>query len=230
MRPSGGIARSGSPGVGGVRRPDESRRVPGRVESGWVESARMTGPGRDGASRHGTDWTDPGRVESERIGPGRADGLSRGPRRERSRVTACPRTQEQWCSYAIDEARDDSQPQKASMGVGVGVGVAAARGCGGGRGGAGRWRWCGETVGAVVVEAGGRGGGERRGPRTEWTRPARRQLSRKDTGTEHRSPLAQRPTSASFARNCSTDLVWIWLTRLSVTPRTLPISASVRPS
>lgn len=41
---------------------------------------------------------------------------------------------------------------------------------------------------------------------------------------------AHRPTSASLARSWSTDLVWIWLTLLSVTPRTLPISASVRPS
>lgn len=40
----------------------------------------------------------------------------------------------------------------------------------------------------------------------------------------------QRPKLASFARNWSTDFVWIWLTRLSVTPSTLPISASVSPS
>jgi hypothetical protein len=31
-------------------------------------------------------------------------------------------------------------------------------------------------------------------------------------------------------RSCSTDLVWIWHTRLSVTPSTWPISARVRPS
>jgi len=41
---------------------------------------------------------------------------------------------------------------------------------------------------------------------------------------------SQRPKLASFARSWSTDFVWIWLTRLSVTPSTLPISASVRPS
>ena len=32
------------------------------------------------------------------------------------------------------------------------------------------------------------------------------------------------------ARSCSTALVWIWHTRLSVTPRTWPISANVKPS
>src|SRR5690606_23941691 len=42
--------------------------------------------------------------------------------------------------------------------------------------------------------------------------------------------LLQRANPASFARSWSTDLVWIWLTLLSVTPRTLPISARVRPS
>ncbi len=36
--------------------------------------------------------------------------------------------------------------------------------------------------------------------------------------------------SASLARSCMTALVCIWQIRLSVTPRTLPISASVRPS
>ncbi len=41
---------------------------------------------------------------------------------------------------------------------------------------------------------------------------------------------AQRPNPASFALSCSTDFVWIWLTRLSVTPSTLPISARVSPS
>ena len=36
--------------------------------------------------------------------------------------------------------------------------------------------------------------------------------------------------SASLPRSCSTALVCIWQIRLSVTPRTWPISASVRPS
>lgn len=45
-----------------------------------------------------------------------------------------------------------------------------------------------------------------------------------------RGPANQRPTSASFARSWRTDLVWIWLTLLSVTPSTCPISARVRPS
>jgi len=36
--------------------------------------------------------------------------------------------------------------------------------------------------------------------------------------------------SASLARSCSTAFVCIWQMRLSVTPRTWPISAKVRPS
>src|SRR5690606_20121411 len=40
----------------------------------------------------------------------------------------------------------------------------------------------------------------------------------------------QTAASASFAGSCGTDLVWIWLTLRSVTRRTLPISARVRPS
>jgi hypothetical protein len=42
--------------------------------------------------------------------------------------------------------------------------------------------------------------------------------------------LPQSRWSASFPRSCSTALVCIWQIRLSVTPSTWPISASVRPS
>ncbi len=45
-----------------------------------------------------------------------------------------------------------------------------------------------------------------------------------------RDGRGQRPKLESFARSCRTDFVWIWLTLLSVTPRTWPISARVRPS
>ena len=61
-----------------------------------------------------------------------------------------------------------------------------------------------------------------------WHASTVRMPSRMTAGDELGGP--QRPTSASFARSCRTDLVWIWLTRLSVTPRTLPISARVSPS
>ncbi len=39
---------------------------------------------------------------------------------------------------------------------------------------------------------------------------------------------SSRSTVDSRDRSCSTALVWIWQTLLSVTPRTLPISAKVR--
>ena len=50
-----------------------------------------------------------------------------------------------------------------------------------------------------------------------------------------RTPVRRRdaqptPAADSRDRRCSTDLVWIWDTRLSVTPRTCPISARVSPS
>ncbi len=50
-------------------------------------------------------------------------------------------------------------------------------------------------------------------------------------GSSGRRPApAQSLPSASLPRSCSTALVCIWQMRLSVTPRTWPISASVRPS
>src|SRR5580704_1982361 len=48
-------------------------------------------------------------------------------------------------------------------------------------------------------------------------------------GASGRRPAAS-GRSASLARSCRTALVWIWHTRLSVTPRMSPISARVRPS
>ena len=46
-----------------------------------------------------------------------------------------------------------------------------------------------------------------------------------------REPQADSLSATSIRpRSCNTALVWIWHTRLSVTPRTCPISASVSPS
>ena len=48
---------------------------------------------------------------------------------------------------------------------------------------------------------------------------------------QEREPQADSLSATSIRpRSCNTALVWIWHTRLSVTPRTWPISASVSPS
>ncbi|CAM5606366.1 hypothetical protein SHIRM173S_02789 [Streptomyces hirsutus] len=50
-------------------------------------------------------------------------------------------------------------------------------------------------------------------------------------GSDRRPSRPAQPRKlASFALSWSTDLVWIWLTLLSVTPSTWPISARVSPS
>lgn len=69
-------------------------------------------------------------------------------------------------------------------------------------------------------------GRDARRPRSFWV----------GSGTAERPDRSQnryagsRSLAAIFARKWMTDLVWIWHTRDSVTPRTSPISASVRPS
>lgn len=57
----------------------------------------------------------------------------------------------------------------------------------------------------------------------QW--PASRRGSRRPPGWDQATPVAD-----SRARRCNTALVWICDTRLSVTPRIVPISARVKPS
>jgi len=56
-------------------------------------------------------------------------------------------------------------------------------------------------------------------------------LSAFELGADRAGPQAvSLSTRSILARSCRTALVWIWQTRLSVTPSTWPISASVKPS